>query len=275
MGASRIQVLRITLSLCLVGSGALSIVTPASASECGNSYLYAYQITAHGNSTSHSCVPATTPYYGWAGVDGAVITPTAFPTHSAPATEWHVNDFLNVQYYTTEDWIQVGYVTGCAGSCANCNPCINDQSNFHEYLESLEPSEYYLLLDEGTTALGTGTTFRIDYSSSCWEIFDRYNALITYFCDPGYPGSGAMSASMELMDETGADGTASHSPATFGTNALGTNQTLRLKGGGGWVDWTSTIAQGTATEDMRYSSPRSTWWSPYHDYWNFITYTNV
>lgn len=276
MGLSRIDVTRIALSLCLVGSVALSIVTPASAaSECGNNYLYAYQVTAHGNSTSHSCGLATTPYYGWAGVDGAVVTPAMFPTHSAPALKWHVADWLTVEYSTTEDWIQVGYVAGCTGSCAACTLCINDQSNFHEYVESLEPSEYYLLLDLGTTALGTGTTFRIDYSSSCWEAFDQYNSLITYWCDPGYPSAGDMSAGMELFDEDGTDGTASHSPATFGTNAGGTNQTLRLMGGGGWVDWTSTIPQGTATEDMRYSSPRSTWWSPYHTYWNFITYTNV
>jgi len=275
MGASRFNFLRFAVALGLVTLTVLFAARPAAAAECGNGYLYAFQFTAHGNTTSHTCSLASTPYYGWAGVDGQIITPTALPTHTAPAINWHVADWLTTGYYGLEAYIQVGEVAGCIGSCASCAPCINDQSHYHAYLESLDNSEYYLLIDRGTTALGSGTTFRIDYFDSCWEAFDHYNTLITFWCASGFPSSGLMQAGMELFDETGSDGTASNSPATFGTNAGGTNQTLRLKGGGGWVDWTSTIPQGTSTQDLRTFSPRSTWWSPFHTYWNFITYSNA
>jgi len=261
--------------LGLVALTALFNPEAASASECGNFYLYAGQITAHGNTTSHTCFWGSSPYYGWAGVDGQIVAPATFPTHTAPASQWHVADWLGMDFLDGGEWIQVGYNAGCIGHCTKCEPCINDQSSLHEYLESSEPGGYYLLLDQGSVGLSSGTTFRVDYFQGCWEAFDHYNALITFWCGDGFATSAAAHASMELWDETDVDGSASNSPATFGTNALGTNQTMRLKGGGGYVDWTSTIPQGTATKDMRTSSPRSTWWSPYHTYWYFITYTNA
>jgi hypothetical protein len=246
----------------------------ASAKTCGfgvnsDHYAYAAQYTSV-SPGSGTCFDAP-GYFGWAGVDGQITTPSTFPTRVNNAD--HNLGFLEAKftsYGTTESWIQIGWLFGVVG--ANCQvgspACVSSTNQYSLYVESLDPFGYYTINKLSPLSLGTSITYRVQYSSDgCWHAYYNYNTPVSgSWCN--YPTSAAVDATNEVYSSTNY---VAMPLSDFGSSAPNTNQTLRLLGSGGWRDWTSSVVT-TVVQNRPYF-----YWSPFvsGQYHHFLTYGSV
>ena len=227
----------------LVGALLLMVAWPHSAAAvtlpCNGAFAYASQYTS--TSALSSACPSNL-YYGYTGVDGQISTPSSLPSNLG--ADDHSAGFLDAQFSTPSTWIKVGWMVGYFSGNGYT---IQSPNQYRLYFEETYPSGYYFLQNVSPLALSGHVTYRIEYiGNGCYNTYYNYDTLTDSSC--GFPISGAMVAA----NETGNGGTGSYSSmplSWFGSATPNTNQTLRLKGGAGWSDWSS--AKTTSTTDYR------------------------
>ncbi len=138
----------------------------------------------------------------------------------------------------------------CGGLCA--------LQNLELYDEERTPAGNYTIHPDGALSLNTADIYSIEYAGSgSWNIFDHYNHLITNVT--GFPGSGAPAVGSEVNNSY-SPGSNIEMPYTYyGYGTRGTNNTLRIKGANGYVDWTTTLSSGGTADYDESNCPNSSY----------------
>jgi hypothetical protein len=246
---------------------------PALDGPCSTQYHYAGMFTAQTSVIEHlqtsQCGPSGSGYFGWAGVDGQISTPSTNPP--IDVNQDHQAGWIGV-VFSNGGWVQLGWYRGVIG-CGS-NRVQYTGTGYHLYVESaLSPPVApactgYSVHDYSPLSLGGAVTYLISYSAGCWHIFYNYDHEVPQVCGPA--SSGSVEVDNELYNLSG---TAQMPRSDFGATDPNTNQALRLLGAGGWVPWTSTISHGTDVYDWRgLSTNNKTVLSAYSLLWHVQTY---
>lgn len=274
------------LSLVMVGPGAqaaparhFTMTRPfgAGGQDCG--YHYAGMITTTTNVgaehwTTQCSGPQTTsnftPYYGWAGIEGQIQTP---PTNTAIGAldADHQAGWIGINF-ANGGWIQIGWFRGTVG-CDASHQVSYSGTGYHMDIEVVNDANAaatcvgYSIVNQSPLSLGGTVSYRIEYTSGCWDVF--YGAAHpVHRCDL-QPISGFAEMENELY---GGDDTVMPS-SDFGVASSSSASALRLKGAGGWVPWTTTISHGTEEHDWRgRTDNEKTVVSAYSTWWHMKTY---
>jgi hypothetical protein len=232
----------------------------SSGSSCYQSYDYAFQFTSVVNSHFYhpgDCAFSNDYYFGWIGINSRVIAPSHFPSLSSVPQDSHSLGWIGVEF-SDGGWIQIGWIAGCiAWSQTSQSVCaLNGLKLYDEELNHTSPTcnvqhppdSCYGAHDLGALAYNSSDIYEIYYvGNGCWRVNKNYNVQIPYspFC--GFPGSGTMLTVAEVADVTPyppgpRPGGIEMPVTTFGYSSPRTNDTLRIQGANGFVDWTNNLS---------------------------------
>jgi hypothetical protein len=253
----------------------LHIPTPTvgpNATVCNpHPYHYALQFTAVSTTSNphNGCgLSVEAVYHGWAGINGQIQTPTSVVSMSGAD---HAVGWIGMYWLAQDTWIQIGWYTGIVGigTTTDCQPgiCVRRSGSYGLYVEAQRGSDYSIY-DFSHLAPGGRVTYRIErhQDPGCWSVYYNYNVFAASFC--GFPSAGGAFVVNELYNPSGS----SHMPRSeFGVASRGTNQTLRLRGANGWVDWTTAV-KTRQVDERGNPAGRNYNMSGIHSYWNVLTF---
>jgi hypothetical protein len=174
------------------------------------------------------------PYYGWVGVDGEIIFPNHVPDLGSSGDCAHSLGSLGTSF-SEGSWIQSGWYTGCF---VLANPPVCRYITLGAYGENYNTGTgVYHAYDIAYVAPSTPIIFQVSYNSTqhCWNAYWQYNVLTGQNC---IASSGLEWVGSEA--HTHVAGTIVESPlTTYGNSNPNTDNGLRIKGGAGWVNWTT------------------------------------
>jgi hypothetical protein len=200
-------------------------------------------------------------YFGWAGIDGEVDFPNHFPNLGSDGSCAHSSGQLGIGLQD-RSWIQAGWFAGCF---ILVQPPRCRFTTLGGYVETFNSITGRYTVNDIAPNLppippGSAIIFQIEYdttipNSPCWKSYWYYNIGTTYdLCAP-VQSSGAAFAGGEA--HTHLPGTVVEMPVTvYGNSNPNTNNGLRIKGGNGYVPWTTSLSSyTTAYYDERYGAP--------------------
>lgn len=242
----------------------------SNANPCGGDHTFAYagQNTATGNGAGECPDNLAYTYYG---VDGQIETPPALAPIASGDLD-HSAGYLAAWFNTANtSWVQIGWMmgklgNGVPGTCAYDSDCLYSWNQYLLYYERHTSGGGYLVKHYGSLSLSGLVTYRITQSAGCWYTYRNYNVQVDKVCS-GLAPSGAMVAANETHQ-----GTTYYKGmplSNFGSATPNTNQTLRIRPGSTWTDWTS------ATNTFRVESRPDFFHSLYAYWYHFLTYGAV
>lgn len=187
--------------------------------------------------------PGTRLYYGWSGISGKITVPTtvgSLPSYSS--VQASSRGVIGLRFANGSD-IQVGWRI----SATSPNK-IFTQVRIH-----YGPTGQTFTIIGRALARGSSSIYRIapNASCGCFQIYERYGEWLT---NVSYRSLGGWTGAAYAFNISLAWG--GMLTSYFGDGRRGTNDTLRLRGANGFVDWTPSV--GTMRIDRRpsyYQSP--------------------
>ena len=259
----------------IIASLILMQLWPAPASLAAGAcdyYRYFGQQTALSDANVSNACSATNPlYYGWAGINGRIVTPSAVP--SMPNYFDHVNGNLGITFGPNSPAdIQIGWFTqilgNSTGGCAYPN-CASSYGAFSMYLEYTLPNGAYSISNLGGISPRTAIIYRVQRASSgAFNVFDFYSNLVGTVS--GLPSTGAASAQGEAYRAPGTSSFPKLPTATFGTSDQTTNQAMRLLGANGYEPWDTMLL---AAHTLTFYDSGNTVMARLNDHWYFLGYS--
>jgi hypothetical protein len=245
------------------------------AAPVGCEYRWAGMFTARSATDERgqgACVTKVAErYYGWAGIDGRLTTPSA--NVPLDPSQDHQLGWLGIGF-SNGGWVQIGWFRGVVG-CGSSSISYGG-TGYHLYIEGASaaaPNQTscppnYFVHNYSPLSLGGTVTYLISHSGSCWNVYYNYSFLAHQFCGSAWPSSGAAEMENELLNNSG---TASMPTAYFGNSNPNTNEALRIRGAGGWEPWTPKRA--TELHDTSSASGNDyTYMAPLNDYYYALTW---
>jgi hypothetical protein len=233
------------IALIVAGLSSLVPARPVLASSICGDYDYAIQLTSTsaGSYNPRTGCPYQIPhYFGWVGINGQIFTPSAFP-YLGGRSDNHSGGWIDVSFGVCGtcqgNWIQVGWNGGCL-------PRFCDSNQIGLYVETQFTVNGVPILSEdndGSLSNSSADIYSIEYyGNGNWEVFDHYNNLLRSYIN--LPGSGLMEAGGEVCCDNSSPHPVQMPVQYIGYSSPGTNNTLRIKGANGYVDWTPTLSTG-------------------------------
>ncbi len=252
---TRLARMMVILTSGLFSAGSLAMLRPivALADAC-SAYQYAeYHYSGQWTASASTFYDYQTgylfknAYYGWVGVDGEIDVPNHVPNLGSDGTCAHSIGSVGASFHDApggllnrSSWIQTGWYTGCF-PLGNPPPCRYNTTgaygeNYHARSGTYNAYEIAFL------ALSAHVIFKVEFDGhSCFVAYWNYSTSTGSICStPNYPlpTSAAVWAASEA--HTHISGTIVEMPlTTYGNANPNTNNGLRIKGGSGWVAWTT------------------------------------